>query len=64
MDPNANLSAMRTIAQALVDMDPDTAPASVIAMNAARLAELALAMDEWIRGGGFLPDAWQQASKG
>jgi hypothetical protein len=53
MDPNANLEQQRFIAARLVEAEnPD--PADV-----QRLAELVLALDEWIKRGGFLPKDWQ-----
>jgi hypothetical protein len=32
--------------------------------DAARMAELVLALDGWMKGGGFLPRAWQEAKHG
>lgn len=50
MDPNANLEEQRAILYEHVnDGSPDLE----------RLAELALAMDEWLCGGGFLPVEWE-----
>ena len=64
MDPNANLTEQLEIAQQIIsgvaqqvvsgdydDIDLEE--------DAVRLAELVLALDEWIRRGGFLPGAWQ-----
>lgn len=52
MDPNDNLSEQLALAELIQrgncsEEDYD------------RLAELVLALDEWIRGGGFLPDVWR-----
>ena len=52
MDPNANLAEQRRILA--LPSDETTRE------DLARLAELAGALDEWISGGGFLPDAWQR----
>lgn len=49
MDPNATLAEIRTL------VDAQQAGAAI---DGARLAELVLALDEWITGGGFLPIAW------
>lgn len=56
MDPNANLREQREIFDRLnagTD-EPD---------DLERLGELALAMDEWLSGGGFLPRAWAAKRK-
>jgi hypothetical protein len=53
MDPNANLRRQIAIAHAVVHADADN-PTLV------ELAELILALDEWIRRGGFLPSRWEQ----
>ena len=55
MDPDANLIEQRSLAQAIVDADNQ---AYDVDPDALRLAELVLALDEWIRGGGFLPANW------
>jgi len=60
MDPDANLAEQVRLATAVVDGKPSGGMTPV----ADRLAELVLAMDEWIRGGGFLPAAWSRAAKG
>jgi hypothetical protein len=52
MDPNANLTEQLEIAALLLNDDPNNAVAAI------RLAELVEALDGWLKGGGFLPDAW------
>lgn len=60
MDPNANLTEQIQLAKAIIkqwdaersDKDQD------ILHDAARLAELVLALDEGLRKGGCLPSAW------
>jgi hypothetical protein len=54
MDPDENLKAQRTLAQRLVEQD-DPDPAEVL-----RLSELVIALDDWIKSGGFLPAAWRR----
>lgn len=50
MDPNANLEEQLKLSRALVWLDGGR--------YATRLAELVIALDEWIRKGGFLPARW------
>jgi len=54
MDPNANLKEQRTIAQNILFSQH----AETDLQDAERLAELVLALDEWITRGGFLPQDW------
>lgn len=49
MDPDSNLEEMLEIATALQDES--------------RLAELVVALDGWLRGGGFLPQAWRDCPR-
>ena len=56
MDPNANLAEQRRISSRLITV---TGADRLAALE--RLADLSDALDEWISGGGFLPDAWQPA---
>lgn len=51
MDPNANLTEALSLAHTIVEDDDESS-------DATRLAELVLALDQWIRMGGFLPGAW------
>lgn len=55
MDPDANLREQLELANAWVNADEGV---EVDGADALRMAELVLALDEWIRGGGFLPEAW------
>jgi hypothetical protein len=52
MDPNANLEEQRRLAKRLVDSPYENDQVQ-------RLAELVLALDEWISKGGFLPARWE-----
>jgi hypothetical protein len=59
MDPDANLIEQRNIARDLIarfDRGENLSD-----YDAARLAELVIALDEWIIGRGFLPASWQKA---
>ena len=52
MDPNANRLEQLQIARQIVN------DAGNHSHGAVRLAELVIALDEWIYFGGFLPDGW------
>jgi hypothetical protein len=54
MDPDANLEEQLDLAQQLLG---ETGPSLD---DAQRLAELVVALDLWIRSGGFLPAAWRR----
>ncbi len=56
MDPNANLAEQRTKQTILRGLSGCT---ELDIFHLQRLAELALALDEWISKGGFLPDQWE-----
>lgn len=58
MDPEANLKEQREIARQLVDGTIESE--GYLEERATRLAELVLALDEWIRSGGFLPRQWSK----
>jgi hypothetical protein len=58
MDPNANLTEQLSLAQKIVD--GRYAIHDSLEADADRLAELVVALDGWIRGGGFLPAAWEK----
>lgn len=53
MDPNENLAEQRRIFARL-----DAGNEREQTADLERLADLAQALDEWISGGGFLPDEW------
>jgi hypothetical protein len=58
MDPDANIAEQMRIAQAIQrfeDLDQPIPPSLPM-----RLAELTIALDEWIRRGGALPQRWQR----
>jgi len=56
MDPNANYDEQIELAEAILDGDSDED-------DAERLAELVLALDAWVRKGGFLPSQMQGRCK-
>lgn len=51
MDINANLAEQRKIAKAILSGE-------AVVSQALRLAELVVALDEWIGKGGAVPDRW------
>lgn len=58
MDPNANLGEqIRLAARIITAFDEGR---HIADGDAARLAELVHALDQWIRTGGFVPVRWQQ----
>jgi hypothetical protein len=58
MDPNEILRALRALA-ATVLRDHENADGSGVDQDdASALAEHFAALDEWISGGGFLPESW------
>ncbi len=59
MDPNATLSELRGLAERISLTVNEGRP--VDEGDSLRLAELALALDEWICRGGFLPADWGKA---
>lgn len=55
MDPNSNLDQQLNLAAAILDENADV---EVRILNVMELAELVLALDEWIAGGGAPPKRW------
>lgn len=59
MDPNANLREQLKLAKRLaMGMARNDSPEARLD-DADRLAELVLALDEWLTKGGFLPAIWE-----
>ncbi len=54
MDPNANLEEQRRTAWRLLNEEEEPSP-----VDAMRLAELVLALDEWLFKGKFKPERWR-----
>ena len=61
MDPEANLREQLELAESMVD-NPEESEEHVDDMcnDGRRLAELVLALNEWITKGGFLPTSWKR----
>lgn len=62
MDPDENLKEQKLLADRIANawaVDPNT-DATFLLDDGERLAELVVALDEWIQKGGFLPKAWQK----
>jgi len=59
MDPNANLERCRRLAKRLIEQEENQRRAGDNHDTGGyELAELFVALDEWISRGGFLPRAW------
>lgn len=71
MDPNATLTHLRAMAQALlrqidgntVDWD-EVDEVATLMENVDELASMVINLDEWLRSGGFLPADWDNKSVG
>lgn len=59
MDPNANLKEQLKLARVLADRDASTGDLQDMGIE---LAELVLALNEWIINGGFLPLDWRKSN--
>jgi hypothetical protein len=59
MDPDANLAEQLDLARRIQRI-LDTSAYAPVPAQAARFAELVLALDEWIVRGGFLPRRWRR----
>lgn len=60
MDPNANLAEQVKLAEALVEGRHE-GDSGALEESATGLAELVLALNDWMRGGGFPPDSWRRS---
>ncbi len=60
MDPTANLDEQLRLAQRMIAAYDNPAGNGIDQDDAARMAELVIALDGWIRGGGFLPACWRR----
>ena len=61
MDPTMNLEMQRRLAARLVVRSELGQP--IGADDAVRLAELVIALDEWLARGGFLPSQWAEVTR-
>ena len=60
VDPDSCLVESLELAASILEReDSDGIGAPIDGVDAARLAELVIALDQWLRRGGFLPDAWK-----
>jgi hypothetical protein len=57
MDPNANLKEQLEISKRIIKASEKGKFSGTA--DTERLAELVVALDEWIVGGGFLPKQWR-----
>jgi hypothetical protein len=59
MDPSANLREQLHLAVSITKANEGEDGGSIDVVDACRLAELVLALDQWVCRGGFLPQRWQ-----
>jgi hypothetical protein len=62
MDPDANLEEQLSLAQSIIEgdnVDPEGHHVAPSPEDAERLAELVLALHEWIQKGGAMPAVWE-----
>ena len=57
MDPNETLRQLRKLVMFV--LEDDTEPFQDLTEKAESLATFFDALDDWLKGGGFLPTAWQ-----
>lgn len=60
MDPDTNLEEQLQLARTIAEGEGDLDDIDPLAAH--ELAELVLALDEWINKGGFLPKRWRKES--
>ena len=58
MDPDRARARIVELAATVVDGSPEDLEWSELLATAEELAECVLALDEWLRRGGFKPTAW------
>ena len=58
MDPDRALARITELAATVIDGSPADLEWSELLATAEELAECVVALDEWLRRGGFLPRAW------
>lgn len=61
MDPSANLKEQLELAEKLFTREEEYESSDDYDIDARRLAELVLALNEWIMGRGYMPVQWQAA---
>jgi hypothetical protein len=59
MDPDSNLEEQKLLALKFIADRGESGPPSEA--DVVRLSELVLALDQWLRSGGFLPSSWQRS---
>ena len=64
MDPDRALRRLTELANRVVQGDPEQLEWDRLLTLATELAETILALDEWLRRGGFRPSAWKLTASG
>ena len=59
MDPDRALARIVELSERVVDGAPQDLEWATLVAHIEELAETVLALDEWLRRGGFRPQAWQ-----
>ncbi len=62
MDPDRALRRLTELANRVVQGDPEQLEWDRLVTLATELAETILALDEWLRRGGFRPSAWKMTA--
>ena len=60
MDPKSNLESQLSLSKQMLKDYEDTNSNGIDQDDAARLAELVLALNDWLSHGGFLPPQWER----
>lgn len=61
MDPDSALARITELASRIIDGGPERLEWSALLAASEELAESVVALDEWLRRGGFPPKAWSNS---
>ena len=62
MDPDRALARIIELAERIVNASPQDLEWGAVVPRVEELAETFLSLDEWLRRGGFRPQAWKAAN--
>ena len=62
MDPDRALARIVELAERIINAAPQDLEWGAVVPRVEELAETVLSLDEWLRRGGFRPQAWQTAT--
>ena len=60
MDPNANLKEQLKLAHRILSEFDNEKMNGFVLQDSERLAELVIALNEWLSAGGFKPEQWKE----